>query len=232
MNAPPPRSPKSKRRRGISAALREGWKETYERSAYETLPWFSKDPSPWLVRAVKQKWIPPGAAVLDVGCGAGTNVLWLARRGFRAYGVDISPGAIAAARARAKEAGLRVTLREGDATDLPFAGGEFTAAIDSGCFHTLPIEMRGDYADELHRVVRPGGTFLLIWIGREETRPMGPAHRPSLAEVTAALEPLFIFESTEFHGPNSEGGWSTPGGSLGVYTARLTRRTEPQPPLR
>jgi SAM-dependent methyltransferase len=232
VNESPARSPTAKNRPGLSPEEREGWTATYERSAYQDLPWFSKQPTPWLVRAVEHGWIPKGAAVLDVGCGAGTNVLWLASRGFRAHGVDISPGAVAAARSRAEEAGVSVTFTEGDATNLPFGDGEFAAALDAGCFHTLPVERRNDYAEELYRVVRPGGTLLLIWIGREETRDMGPRHRPSLAEVSATLEPRFIFEAMESHPPDSATGWATPAGSLGVYTTRLVRRTEPQPPLR
>lgn len=42
--------------------------------------------------------LPPGARVLDVGCGAGRHSLELARRGYRPFGVDISPGLIEVAR--------------------------------------------------------------------------------------------------------------------------------------
>jgi SAM-dependent methyltransferase len=219
-------------RRRLSREERAGWKSTYERSDFRDLPWFSDKPSPWLVRGVNERWIRPGEKVLDVGCGAGTNVLWLARHGFASCGVDVAPGAIAAARARAAIEKLDVTLEVGEATALPFADGEFGAALDSGCFHTLPIELRSVYAEELHRVVRPGGTVFLIWIGREETREMGPTHRPSLAEVSAVFEPHFIFATTEFAPPDSDGGWSTPGGSLALYTSRLLRRPQPQPPFR
>ena len=232
MAARPRRRTQAKPGPGLSAEERAGWKATYDRARYEELPWFSKDPTPWVVRAVREGWIPPGAKVLDVGCGAGTNVLWLASQGFQSYGVDIAPGAVTATKRRADRAGLRVIVKEGEATALPFGDAEFAAVLDSGCFHTLPLKLRTPYVRELSRVVQPGGDVLLIWVGREETRPMGPTHRPALVEVAEVFEPQFIFRTLEFNAPDSAGGWSTPAGALALYTVRMVRRTEPQPPFR
>lgn len=201
------------------------WRATYARAAYHALPWFDPDPSPQVVRAVDERFLPPRAAVLDVGCGAGSNVLYLARMGFESHGVDLSPDAIRAATQRAHEEGLDVDLRVGDVLDLPFPRGRFAGAIDNGCFHTLPVRRRPDYAGELARVLRPGGVFVLSWIGREHTGAQGPSHRPSLAEVTAALEQQFLFVRSEFHSAAQRQGPA-------VYDAWLVRRTEPQPPPR
>jgi SAM-dependent methyltransferase len=230
-----PRRAGTKRRKPaprVSEIVRSEWNRAYEKRGYENLPWFSATPTPWVVRAVREGWLPRGEKVLDIGCGAGTNLLWFAKSGFPTYGVDLAPSALAAARSRAAEAGVTLTLREGDATDLPFAGRQFGAALDAGCFHTLPRRLRPAYARELARVVRPGGTVLLIWVGREETRE-GPPHRPSLSEVTQLFEKDFIFRATEFHPSDTPGGWAVPhGGRLAIYTSRLERRRRPQPPPR
>lgn len=212
-------------RRGISARHRASWKATYEETPYTELPWFDPDPSPQVVRAVAEKFLPPGAAVVDVGCGAGSNVLYLAREGFESHGVDLSPGAIRAAEQRARTEGLAVDLRVGDVLDLPFPRARFGGVTDNGCFHTLPLGRRGDYAREVARVLRPGGAFVLSWVAREHTGERGPRHRLSLAEVTRALEERFLFVRAEFHPATEEGAPS-------VYDAWLTRRTTPQPPPR
>jgi methylase of polypeptide subunit release factors len=69
-----------------------------ERYATGNLPWDTGDPEPYLVELIERGTIAPGRA-LEVGCGTGTNALWLAARGFEVVGIDISPRAIAMAQA-------------------------------------------------------------------------------------------------------------------------------------
>ena len=66
---------------------------------------------------------------LDVGCGTGTEAVWLAARGFTVTGVDFSETAIAQARERAKEAGVSVDFAVGSFPDQP---GAFGLAFDCG----------------------------------------------------------------------------------------------------
>lgn len=226
------KAPNSGRPAQLSASDRRAWERTYAETDYKRLPWYSSRPSPWLVHAVGEHWLRPGSTVLDVGCGAGSNVLWLGKHGFHAFGVDIAPGAIAAAKSRARKLRADVSFQVADAVALPFPRGAFTAALDTGCFHTLPVRLRSNYVDEISRVLRPGSPFLLTWVGREETGWQGPPHRPSLAEVTREFESRFVFATTQFHAPGSKRGWSHPRGSLARYTACLIRRRGPQPPPR
>jgi SAM-dependent methyltransferase len=202
--------------------LRRSWDRTYRDTSYRKLPWFSPTPYPWLRRAVEEGWLPRHARVLDLGCGAGTNALFLARSGFRTSGIDLAPGAIEAATRRAHRAGLRVDFRVGDVLSLPFPKGSFRGLVDIGCFHTLPIELRSVYARELARVLRPGGRYIVSWVAPEWKASFGPPHRPSLEEVAATFEKEFLFRRTEY-----SGGWNLP-----VYGAVLERRTRPRPPPR
>jgi SAM-dependent methyltransferase len=207
--------------RGSSPDSVRSWSETYAATPYRDLPWFSPDPSPAVARAFSDGWLRAPGPSLDLGCGAGSTVLWLASKGFRATGVDLAPAAIAAAERRARRRKGRARFQVGDVLALPFSEGAFRVLSDIGCFHTLPLDRRGDYAREVARVLRPEGRFILSWVGRETTREMGPPHRPSLHEVTQVLEGDFLFARTEFL-PAKKGG-------LAIYVARLVRRSAPQP---
>ncbi len=218
-------------RRGTNADRKElvAWEDWYARQDYRKMPWHSARPSPWLVRAVRGQRFPPRTSVLDLGCGTGSNSLWLRRRGFAAAGIDISETAIAIASQRAHRAGLRVQFRTANAAALPFRSGTFGAALDNGCFHCLPIRLRQPYAREVARVLRPGSPFLLTWIPREVRSSLGPPHRPALAEVVSAFEPGFLFASVERGDAGSPDGWMVCGTPFARCTALLIRRMGRQP---
>ena len=121
-------------------------------------PWDTGIPAPELVRAIANR--PPGRA-LDVGCGTGTNVRYLAEHDWQATGVDFVPAAIAQARRRLRP--LSADLRVADATrlgELDFSG-LFDLALDMGCFHSLTAEGQRRYALGLERWMKPGGIYLL-----------------------------------------------------------------------
>lgn len=114
-----------------------------------------------LVTAVAAGLIPTGARALDIGCGAGSEVVFLAEQGFRAIGVDSSRQAIEIARAKAAEARVDAEFHHADATLLPVPDQSIDFASDRGCLHVISQESRRQYARELHRVLKPGARFLL-----------------------------------------------------------------------
>jgi SAM-dependent methyltransferase len=152
-------------------------------------PWDTGIPAPELVRAVEGR--TPGRA-LDIGCGTGTNLRFLAERGWDATGVDFA--AIAIERARRKLKGLRVILLVADATklsDLPLHE-PFDLALDIGCFHGLPPEGRLNYAAGLAKWVKPGGQYLLYAF-----QPEGAAFGIPRREVESAFARNFRLTNYE-----------------------------------
>ncbi len=115
---------------------------------------------------VEELQLAPGARVLDVGCGTGRHSIELAKRGYRVTGVDLSPGMLARARAKAEEAGVSVEWVHGDATRFSFAE-PFDAAICL-CGGAFGLLSGGDDALEqplailrnVERSLRPGGKCL------------------------------------------------------------------------
>ena len=147
----------------------------------------------------------PGRA-LDLGCGTGTNVLYLARHGWHAVGVDFSPHAIAVAKRRARESRSVAAFRVADVTRLPDLGEPFDLALDMGCLHSVPAERRGDYARGLLARLAPGATYLLYafcppdryGIPREDVeRLMAPLRLVSFVEGTGRPSGWYHFSRAE-----------------------------------
>ena len=162
-------------------------------------PWDTGVSPPELERYVGAH--PPGRA-LDVGCGTGTNVVYLARHGWTAVGVDFVGRAVAKARRRARRAGVSCTFVVGDATRLSVAG-PFDLALDMGCLHSIPTSGRAGYAAGLGRAVHPGGTYLLYAFA-----PGGPAVGLTAEEVRATFANAFDVVAIE-EGRGRPSAWYT-----------------------
>jgi len=103
--------------------------------------------------------ISAGETVMDIGCGAGMDLLLAARRvgrAGRAIGVDMTDAMVERAQASARAAGLaQVEVRKGDATSLPVEGGSVDVVISNGVVNLVPEKARA--FDEIVRVLKPGG---------------------------------------------------------------------------
>lgn len=213
------------------------WDRLYAGPMMQRLPWAFGHPFPPLVRAVQGGALRAPGPVLDVGCGLGANTYWLAGRGFRATGIDVAAGAIAAAQSHRKTGTGSVKFRVDDVLDSRLSPGRFGCAVDVGCFQTLPPGLRPDYAEALARLLRPDGELLVFWVAREETGAWGPPHRLSVREVVDVFESRFLVREV-VHRPRSvrlTGAVrksARPLATLAGYTARLVRRASPQPPRR
>jgi SAM-dependent methyltransferase len=121
--------------------------------------------------------LAPGRA-LDLGCGTGTDSIYLARHAWDVTGVDMVPEALSLARRNAAAEAVRVSFLQGDVTRLSeVVQGTFDLVLDFGCFHTLPLDQRAAYAGNVSAVAAPGATFLLY----------GFARPPRLAPMQAGI---------------------------------------------
>lgn len=125
---------------------------------------------------------PPGRA-LDLGCGRGLYTAELARRGWRATGIDAVERAITAAR-RTRTPGT--TFVVGDVTDLASQGlGTFDFFLDIGCFQALDRDQSRRMAEGMTALANPDATLLILAF--QPTGLLARAGSASPAEVEAAF---------------------------------------------
>ena len=112
--------------------------------------------------------VEKGADVLEVAAGPGYLSIELAGRGFRVTGIDISPDFVKIAKNNAKEANVSVTFMEGNASELPFDDQSFDFVVCSAAFKNFKEPVKA--LCEMHRVLRPGKTALILDMNREATK--------------------------------------------------------------
>jgi SAM-dependent methyltransferase len=99
-----------------------------------------------------------GKTVLDLGCGSGENLVPLAKRGADVIAIDISPELIQLARQRLSSCGLAATLREGSAYETGLPDESVDVVFSMALLHHLDLPTA---RNEIYRVLRPGGLFIL-----------------------------------------------------------------------
>jgi SAM-dependent methyltransferase len=111
----------------------------------------------WVIREKREDVLTPPASVLDVGCGNGRNLIFLARQfGLSGTGYDISTAAVAQAKAASE--GLDLTYQARSiAGSLELPDNSQTLVLDMMTSHFLNEAERRFLRDELFRVLRPGG---------------------------------------------------------------------------
>jgi ubiquinone/menaquinone biosynthesis C-methylase UbiE len=115
---------------------------------------------------VAQAELADGQRVLEIGCGTGNVTTRVKHAAPGADVVGTDPDPLALARAQHKADGLTgIRFERAYAQELPFGDGEFDTALSSMMLHHLDDDVKAAAAAEIHRVLRPGGTFHIVDIG-------------------------------------------------------------------
>src|SRR5262245_14821877 len=102
-----------------------------------------------------------GGRVLEVAPGPGYLAVELAKLGaYRVVGLDISRSFVRMASENAARAGVSATFCHGDAAAMPFESDSFDFIVCRAAFKNFAEPVRA--IDEMHRVLRPGGTALIL----------------------------------------------------------------------
>jgi SAM-dependent methyltransferase len=137
---------------------RVGWEMIWRRGSDHPRYGHSAAPDPSVVEWAKT--IPAQGFVLDLGCGVGRHIIYLAERGFRMAGVDISPSGIQQTRAACSERQLAFEGRVSDINALPWADETFDAVLSTSTIHHHLRQGIVRTLGEVRRVLKPGGLLL------------------------------------------------------------------------
>ena len=139
-------------------------------------------------RVVAATDIRPGDRVLDVAAGSGNAAIPAALRGATVVASDLAPELFDVGRRLATEAGAELEWREADAEHLPFRDAEFDVAVSTVGVMFAPHHQEA--ADELVRVVRPGGRIALIsWTPEGFIGQMFKVMKPFAAPLPEGAQP-------------------------------------------
>lgn len=203
------------------------WDQRYVDS---NTPWDSGTPSEVLTAFLEEGLVKPGRA-LELGCGTGTNAIFLAQRGFEVTAVDLSAVAINKAKEKAKQAGCNVNFVQADVTALPDVGAPFPFVFDRGTYHVVRgINLEG-LQKTLSQVVAPGGYYLvLVGNANEDAPPEQGPPRVTSHDLCRELEnegfDLVSLQESVFHGIRVEGREIIPVAWKAILRRRQTDRVK------
>jgi SAM-dependent methyltransferase len=124
-------------------------------------PWNIGEPQPELAALIAAGKVH--GEVLDAGSGHAELSLALAAQGYTVVGIELSPTAVAAATAAARERNLpNARFVQDDITTFTGFDGRFDTIIDSTLFHSLPVEGRDAYQQSVSRAAAPGAVYYIL----------------------------------------------------------------------
>jgi SAM-dependent methyltransferase len=148
--------------RTAAAGTRQRWEARY---AEGVTPWDTQITPPEVIDFWRSERLPRQGMALDLGCGPGTNVGYLAGLGLTAIGVEIAGAPLLMARRRLQqhvpELRGRAHFVAGDVCLLPFYQLNAAYILDVGCFHSLPLALRPSYVESVITNLAPGGFYHL-----------------------------------------------------------------------
>jgi SAM-dependent methyltransferase len=143
--------------------LIERWDHRYRQQ--KPAPWDTGVPAEDLKKAVESGAVKPCRTVV-LGCGSGTNAIYLASKGFDVTAIDVAPTALHLADAKAQQAGVRVNWVLGDVLAIP-EFEPFDFIFDRGCYHNVRYADAAGFVKSVCRLTHPGTKFLLLSLNRD-----------------------------------------------------------------
>lgn len=169
---------------------REDWERHYDE---DDLRWDLNEAAPPLVHLWKKKNFSPCKAIVP-GCGAGHEVLFLAKKGFNVTAVDFSHGAIKLIKSTFKKNNCLGEVLHQDFFELDYKYNEsFGLMLEHTFFCAINPNMRQEYVKTAKRILKPGG--YLIGLFYETNEDGGPPFNTKKEDIEKYFSSSFKIES-------------------------------------
>lgn len=158
--------------------------------------------------------------VLDAGCGSGRLTMALAQAGASITGIDTNIGQLEQARRRAEDAGVDLTLLEGDFNGrLPFADASFDAVTSR--LALMAADDAGATLTELRRVLQPGGRLVTVLWATPAENPWFAVPREAVGAVLGQERASFARAFGRFGDPEEAAAVHCAAGLVDVEAVRV-----------
>ncbi|MCL4336132.1 MAG: methyltransferase domain-containing protein [Candidatus Thermoplasmatota archaeon] len=155
------------------------WDDSY-RSGLYLKQWECSYPSQELCAALSILNMSRASKILDLGCGTGTEAIFMASLGYEVTGVDISQEALKIAAVKSGKQGIPVNWIQADAANLPIPDDSVDFISDRGCLHIIPEVEQKKYAKETTRILKQGGYLLIRGSAQQIGEEFFPISRKTL----------------------------------------------------
>lgn len=149
----------------VNCNFEDRWDEFYGEGTY--LMWV---PDEGVVQFVAKEIVRKKrkiGRILDLGCGNGRHLVYLAEKGFDAYGIDISQKSLQIAQDWLNKKGLPAELKKASVTEIPYPDGYFDLIICMGVLDHMLIQEVKKGIREMERVLSPQG---ILFVGLRSDR--------------------------------------------------------------
>jgi SAM-dependent methyltransferase len=149
------------------------WETLYKTQKVETMPWYNESLDSDLEKELAERKVITDGKFLDLGTGPATQAMWLAERGFKVIGSDLSEAAISRAKKIYSNA-KNVNFIVDDIINSRLKDNEFDYIFDRGCFHVLLPSDRKKYISKIKKILKVNGILFLKCFSDKEPRQEGP----------------------------------------------------------
>jgi SAM-dependent methyltransferase len=175
------------------------WENLYKSQKVETMPWYNENFDFDLEKELDERKIiinnsDDSKTFLDLGTGPATQAIWLAKRGYKVIGSDLSEAAINRARkVYANEENVNFIVD--DILNSKFKDNEFDYIFDRGCFHVLLPADRQKYISKIKQILKKdNGILFLKCFSDKEPRQEGP-YKFSAEQIRDLFDESFRIDS-------------------------------------
>ncbi len=185
--------------------IKDQMEKIYSTIPPEQIPWNNEAPPEILTNLVETEKITP-CKVIELGCGAGNNLIYLSTRGFDPTGIDISETAIDIAGKSAAKKDAKCNFISADVLgDMSEMHGKYDFAYDWHLLHHIFPEDREKYINNVYRLLKPDGQYLSVCFsedspefggkGKYRKTPLDTIlYFSSEDEIRALFKPVFEIE--------------------------------------
>jgi len=141
--------------------MRNIWEEKYKKLGFKSQREYPNESLIAFIKSLNTE----RAKILELGCGSGANLWFLAKEGFKAYGIDFSRAGIKYCQQMLKKYNVIANLKLGDIKRLPYKNNFFDLIVDVVSVQHLKFKEHTPCLEEAFRCLKKGGNFFSYHLG-------------------------------------------------------------------